>query len=279
MSNKNSVEIAYQNANDLIHKKDYIEASLQLEEILKVFPNELNSIYLLIDCYIKLNNPLKALESVHEALNIKKNDKKLLRLEIRLNEYLDRDSECIFLLKRYFEKFSDIGALKHLSNLLVRQDKAEEADDSIKEFFENNEEYGLLYKGIRHLHASRYRKAEDAFKKVLQEDKNNIDALRFMGILAFKSGNHDIAEAMFTRALKLDPTYSLVWANLGQVFSVTGQLDKAQKSFKNILNMEPNNALIWAEYGTVLTKLAKYKEGRDAYLKALEFKPDSPRFI
>ena len=277
MSNKNSVEIAYQNANDLIHKKDYIEASLQLEEILKVFPNELNSIYLLIDCYIKLNNPLKALESVHEALNIKKNDKKLLRLEIRLNEYLERDSECIFLLKRYIEKFSDIGALKHLSNLLVRQDKAEEADDSIKEFFENNEEYGLLYKGIRHLHASRYRKAEDAFKKVLQEDKNNIDALRFMGILAFKSGNHDIAEAMFTRALKLDPTYSLVWANLGQVFSVTGQLDKAKKSFKNILNMEPNNALIWAEYGTVLTKLAKYKEGRDAYLKALEFKPDSPR--
>ena len=277
MSNKNSVKIAYQNANDLIDKKDYTEASLQLEEILKVFPNELNSIYLLIDCYIKLDNPLKALESVHEALNIKKDDKKLLHLEIRLNEYLERDSECIFLLKRYIEKFSDIGALKHLSNLLVRQDKAEEADDSIKEFFENNEEYGLLYKGIRHLHASRYRKAEDAFKKVLQEDKNNIDALRFMGILAFKSGNHDIAEAMFTRALKLDPTYSLVWANLGQVFSVTGQLDKAQKSFKNILNMEPNNALIWAEYGTVLTKLAKYKEGRDAYLKALEFKPDSPR--
>ena len=277
MSNKNSVEIAYQNANDLIDKKDYTEASLQLEEILKVFPNELNSIYLLIDCYIKLDKPLKALESVHEALNIKKDDKKLLHLEIRLNEYLERDSECIFLLKRYIEKFSDIGALKHLSNLLVRQDKAEEADDSIKEFFENNEEYGLLYKGIRHLHASRYRKAEDAFKKVLQEDKNNIDALRFMGILAFKSGNHDIAEAMFTRALKLDPTYSLVWANLGQVFSVTGQLDKAKKSFKNILNMEPNNALIWAEYGTVLTKLAKYKEGRDAYLKALEFKPDSPR--
>ena len=65
MSNKNSVEIAYQNANDLIDKKDYTEASLQLEEILKVFPNELNSIYLLIDCYIKLDNPLKALESVY----------------------------------------------------------------------------------------------------------------------------------------------------------------------------------------------------------------------
>ena len=277
MSKNNSVEIAYQNAKDLIDKKDYIQASEQLNEILKVFPNELNSIYLLIDCYIKLNNPIKALEFTHSALNIKNDDKKLLQLEIRLNEYLERDSESIHLLKIFIDKFSDLGALKHLSNLLVKQDKSDEADELIKNFFENNEDYGLLYKGVRHLHASRYRKAEDAFKKVLIEDENNIDALRFMGILGFKSGNHDIAEAMLTKALKLDPTYSLVWANLAQVFSVTGQLDKAKKSFKNILNMEPKNGLIWAEYGTVLTKLANYEEGRDAYLKALEFKPDSPR--
>ena len=277
MNKNNSVEIAYQNAKDLIDKKDYITASEQLNEILKVFPNELNSIYLLIDCYIKLSNPLKALEFTHLALNVKNNDKKLLQLEIRLNEYLERDSESIHLLKIFIKKFSDLSALKHLSNLLVKKDKSDEADELIKDFFENNEDYGLLYKGVRHLHASRYRKAEDAFKKVLMEDENNIDALRFMGILAFKSGNHDIAEAVLTKALKLDPTYSLVWANLAQVFSVTGQLDKAKKSFKNILNMDPKNGLIWAEYGTVLTKLANYREGRDAYLKALEFKPNSPR--
>ena len=277
MNNKNSLEIAYQNARDLIHKKEYLQAISQLNEIIKVFPNELNSIYLLIDCFIKTNKPIEALEYTHKALSFKNDDKKLLLLEIRLNEFIERDSEAIFLLKAFIKKFSDFKALKQLTNLLVKQDKVDEADDVVKKFFENNEDYGLLYKGVRHLHASRYRKAEDAFKKVLIEDENNIDALRFMGILAFKSGNHDIAEAMLTKALKLDPTYSLVWANLAQVFSVTGQLDKAKKSFKNILNMEPKNGLIWAEYGTVLTKLANYQEGKDAYLKALEFKPNSPR--
>ena len=54
MSNKNSLEIAYQNARDLIHKKEYLQAISQLNEIIKVFPNELNSIYLLIDCFIKI---------------------------------------------------------------------------------------------------------------------------------------------------------------------------------------------------------------------------------
>ena len=277
MSNKNSLEIAYQNARDLIHKKEYHQAIDQLNEILRIFPNELNSIYLLIDCFIKTNKPNEALEHTHKALSFKKDDKKLLLLEIRLNEFLERDSEAIFLLKEFVKKFSDVNALKRLSNLLAHQDKLDEADNVIKEFFESNEEYGLLYKGVRHLQASRFRKAESAFKKILVEDENNIDALRFMGILAFKSGNHDIAEAMFTRALQVDPTYTLVWANLAQVFSVTGQLDKAKKSFKNILNMEPKNGLIWAEYGTVLTKLARYSDGKDAYLKALKFKPNSPR--
>ena len=277
MSNKNSLEIAYQNARDLIHKKKYLQAISQLNEILRIFPNELNSIYLLIDCFIKINKPLEALEYTHKALSFKSDDKKLLLLEIRLNEFLERDSEAIVLLKTFISKYSDFSALKQLSNLLVKQDKVDEADDIVKDFFENNEDYGLLYKGVRHLHASRYRKAEDAFKKLLIEDENNIDALRFMGILAFKSGNHDIAEAMLTKALRLDPTYSLVWANLAQVYSVTGQLDKAKKSFKNILNMEPRNGLIWAEYGTVLTKLANYEESKDAYLKALDFKSDSPR--
>ncbi len=277
MSNKNSLEIAYQNARDLIHKKEYLQAISQLNEILRIFPNELNSIYLLIDCFIKINKPLEALEYTHKALSFKSDDKKLLKLEIRLNEFLERDSEAIFLLKKFINKYSDFSALKQLSNLLVKQDKVDEADDIVKDFFENNEDYGLLYKGVRHLHASRYRKAEDAFKKLLNEDENNIDALRFMGILAFKSGNHDIAEAVLTKALRLDPTYSLVWANLAQVYSVTGQLDKAKKSFKNILNMEPRNGLIWAEYGTVLTKLANYEESKDAYLKALNFKSDSPR--
>ena len=277
MNKKNSVEIAYQNATSLIDKKEYTQAIVQLNEILKIFPNELNSLYLLIDCYIKTNKALLALETTHKALEFKKDDKQLLHLEIRLNEFLKRDSESINLLKIFVDKFSDMSALKHLTNLLVHQDKADEADELIKNFFENNDEYGLLYRGVRHLFASRFRKAEDAFKKVLIEDKNNIDALRFMGILAYKTGNHDIAENMFVKALMLDPTYSIVWANLAHVYTVTGQLDKAKKSFQNILKMDPENGLIWAELGTVLNKLAKYKDGRDAYLKSIELKPDSPR--
>ena len=126
MDNKNSLEIAYQNARDLIHKKEYLHAISQLNEILKVFPNELNSIYLLIDCFIKINKPIEDLEYNHKALSFKNDDRKLLYLEIQLNEFLERDSEAIFLLKAFIDKFSDFKALKQLTNLLVKQDKSDD---------------------------------------------------------------------------------------------------------------------------------------------------------
>ena len=53
MSKNNSVEIAYQNAKDLIDKKDYIQASEQLNEILKVFPNEIEQIIYELDFIIE----------------------------------------------------------------------------------------------------------------------------------------------------------------------------------------------------------------------------------
>ena len=39
-------------------------------------------------------------------MSIKNNDKKLLHLEIRLNEFLERDSECVYLLKKYVNNIS-----------------------------------------------------------------------------------------------------------------------------------------------------------------------------
>jgi TolA-binding protein len=47
MSEKNNLQIAYQNANVFFEKKDYQSSINQLEEIIKIFPNELNSIFLI----------------------------------------------------------------------------------------------------------------------------------------------------------------------------------------------------------------------------------------
>ena len=46
--------------------------------------------------------------------------KSFCKLEIRLNEYLERDSEAIHLLNRFIDKFSDFSAVKQLSNLTCK---------------------------------------------------------------------------------------------------------------------------------------------------------------
>ena len=44
MSAKNNLQIAYQNANEFFEKKDYQSSISQLEEIIKIFPNEFSVI-------------------------------------------------------------------------------------------------------------------------------------------------------------------------------------------------------------------------------------------
>ena len=83
MSEKNNLQIAYQNANVFFEKKDYQSSINQLEEIIKIFPNELNSIFLIIQCYIKLNNPKKALIYMNDGLGVNQDNLVLIRLKIK----------------------------------------------------------------------------------------------------------------------------------------------------------------------------------------------------
>ena len=102
-------------------------------------------------------------------------------------EFLGRNLEAIDLLRLLIKK-SDIKDVKYLSNLLVQENRAEEADIEIQNFFEQHKEYQQLYRGLRHLHAKRFRKAEDVFKEILQKDPNNIDALEVYGNSCFQIG-------------------------------------------------------------------------------------------
>ena len=70
MKDLDSPNKAYNQAKSYINDNNLSYAKAQLLEILKVFPNELNSIYLLVDVLIKLNKPTEAIQFIHEGLKI-----------------------------------------------------------------------------------------------------------------------------------------------------------------------------------------------------------------
>ena len=101
MKDLDSPKKAYNQAKSYINDNNLSDAKAQLLEILKVYPNELNSIYLLVDVLIKLNEPTEAIQFIHQGLKINPKSSELLEKEIQILLFQNKK-------KKEFKNFKEI---------------------------------------------------------------------------------------------------------------------------------------------------------------------------
>jgi len=277
MQESKNLKIALDNALEHINNNRLNESIEQLNEILKYNKNHIPTLDLLVKVYIKINQPTKALTINQKIIDIEPNNKFYLEQKIKFLKYLNDYNGYEKALLELNEKHPSIEIARLLSNLYLSQDDEDKSDHIIQNFFESNKNYSELYKGIRHVKAGRLRLAEDVYKNILKKDKNNIDALRLFGLLAFKLKKYDIAEQLFIKVLKLNPSFALAWDNLAKLYRIQNKLSKSIPAFKNLIKLDPNNFEALVSLGTVYIKLSKYKDGIDLYKKALVINPENAR--
>jgi len=277
MSELNNTKYAFDNAIKLLNDNNLKESIEQLEEILKIHPNHKISLSLLSDIYIKLNKPNKSLNYVNKVLTIDKTDKNILEKKYKILLFIGDESSAFETLLLLNKSHPSINTARELSNYYLKNDDEEKSDEVIQSFFESDKSYSELYKGIRHVKAGRFKLAEESYKKVLKKDNNNIDALRLLGLLAFKNKNYSVAENLFIRAIKLDQHFHLLWDNLAKVYRIQNKLEKSKKAFKNLIELDPYNLEALVALGTIYVKLADYDEGIRTYQKVLSLKDNNPR--
>ncbi len=277
MSENTNLKIALDNATDLLSNNNLNECIEQLEEILSVHPLNLEALSLLLDINIKQNKPENALELIKKLIKLDPNNKEYQEKLIKVYKFLNDDQAYQSALIEFHKQFPSITTTRLISNIHIENDREEESDQVIQNFFESDKTYGDLYKGIRHVKAGRLRLAEEAYKRVLKKDKNNIDALRLLGLLAFKTKDYDIAEKLFLKVLQLDSSFFLAWDNLAKLYRVQNKLLKSIPAFENLIKLDPRNFEALVSLGTVYIKLSKYHEGINLYEKSLKIKPENPR--
>ena len=277
MSELNNANYAFDNAIKLLNDNNVKESIEQLEEILKIQPGHKTSLNLLSDIYIKLNKPNESLNYLNEILKIDKTDKISLEKKYKILLFIGDESDAYETLLLMNESHPSINTARELSNYYLKHDDEEKSDEVIQSFFESDKSYSELYKGIRHVKAGRFKLAEESYKKVLKKDNNNIDALRLLGLLAFKNKNYTVAENLFIRAIKIDQHFHLLWDNLAKVYRIQNKLEKSKKAFKNLIKLDPYNLEALVALGTIYVKLADYDEGIRTYQKVLSLKDNNPR--
>lgn len=277
MSENSNLKIALNNAIDLLNNNNLNECLQQLEEILIIHPSNLEALSLALNINIKISNTDKAIEIINNLIQIDPTKISYYEKLVKIYQYLNDEKGYELALTLLHKRFPSISSARLISNLYIKNDKEEESNEVIQNFFESDKSYSDLYKGIRHVKAGRLKLAEEAYKNVLKKDKNNIDALRLLGLLAFKTKNYNISEKLFIRVLELDPTFSLAWDNLAKLFRVQNKLSKSIPAFENLIKLDPDNFEALVSLGTVYIKLSKYHEGINLYKKSLKIKPENPR--
>lgn len=232
---------------------------------------------MIIHIYIKINESDLALKYINNCINNNHDLEKNLEIKYKLMLYKGDLNKGLDTLKHLHDVNPTINSVRELSNLYIDLEEFEKSENVIQDFFEENQSYSELYKGIRHVKAGRNKLAEVAYKNVLKKDNNNVDALRLLGLLAFRQRNYDIAEMLFIRAIRLNPNFILLWENLAKCYRLQNKLDHAKKAFENLLKLDPNNDEALGALGTIYIRLSNFKEGIQIYNNIINRNANRPR--
>ncbi len=116
--------------------------------------------------------------------------------------------------------------------------------------------------------------AEAVYKKVLNVDPNDFDALHMLGIINAQRGSFEEAEKFLRKALSVDPKVAPCFHNYGTVLAKLKRFKEAIESYNSAIRLAPNHAPIYSDRGNALYELKRYDEALAAYDKALALKPD-----
>lgn len=165
-----------------------------------------------------------------------------------------------------------------------------------------------LSAGARHHEAGRFREAEQLYRRVLQRDPDNAEALNLLGVLAAQAGHprdakdlmakavaidasnpefhynlalvhqgtgdNDEAITYYRRAVELRPEYGDAWLNLGGMLLNQGDAAEAERCSRHAVRLEPANPVAHHNLGAALLVRQIHQEAEHCFREALRLRPD-----
>lgn len=119
--------------------------------------------------------------------------------------------------------------------------------------------------------------AIDHYRKILETEKNNPDALHLCGVALGGKGQFDEAETMLRDALEVHPDKQYVHNNLGSLLRKTGRQLDAKNHFKRAIEISPGYFDGLLNFGNICLDLDQVETAWPALLKAHNLLPNDPR--
>jgi len=132
----------------------------------------------------------------------------------------------------------------------------------------------LYFRAISYEREEQWDNAVADFKKVLEINPEDADALNYLGYTWVDRGEN-LAEAfkMIEKAVELEPKSGAIVDSLGWAHYKLGRYTEARRNLEKAVELTPNSATIVDHLGDVYWKLGRYREAGYQWERALTFDP------
>ena len=132
----------------------------------------------------------------------------------------------------------------------------------------------LYFRAICYEREKRWDEAVADFKKVLEINPEDADALNYLGY-TWVDRNENLTEAfgMIEKAVELEPESGAIVDSLGWAHYKLGRYTEARKNLEKAVELTPNSATIIDHLGDVYWKLGRFREAGYQWERALDFDP------
>jgi len=125
------------------------------------------------------------------------------------------------------------------------------------------------------LHRSGERATAGAlYRRILELDRGNFDALHLLGVVAAQEGDPGAALALMDRATQIKPKNAAVHCNRGVALRALRQLDAALTALDTALALQPDYVEAQLHRGVVLCELRRPQAALESFQRALALRPD-----
>ena len=131
----------------------------------------------------------------------------------------------------------------------------------------------LLARARREWELRQFEAAEGSLSNVLALAPDHPDAVRLLGMVAQRRGNHAKAADCFRKVLALYPEDYELHAGLGIALFELAEPEQALAHFRQACNLAPTSAMAWFNYGEALGRHALSQDSVAALRRAVELDP------
>jgi tetratricopeptide (TPR) repeat protein len=182
---------------------------------------------------------------------------------------------------RYFEKSvqldpSQASAFFGLANALQKSGRKADAETAHREYLKLSSIGNALARASQLRLEGKPREAEDACDEVLEQDPDNIDALKMLAEIASDDERYVIAEGLLRKIAKSSPDRCAPIRDLGRFLVDRGRISEAVGLFQNVIDIDPSDHANQLALGNTLSILGRTAEALAAFEKCLALEPGEP---